>query len=214
MRLDLDGGGMMRKFAAAAALLFFGASQAHAVVVAGASTIRITAGPGADYLQIAEVIANDYDGLNVAPLASFSTLSVYPHATPNYYGPENLVDGVVANSDDLYHSGGTSPSEFVQLSFATPQDLSSLTLYGRVELATYRNIYNVEIRNASGDLLFSQTLDARGGPNLQGPATVTFDRVAAGVPEPGTWAMMLAGFGAAGVGMRRRRMQDMRVRHA
>ena len=32
-------------------------------------------------------------------------------------------------------------------------------------------------------------------------------QLAAGVPEPATWALMLAGFGGAGMAMRRRRRQ-------
>jgi hypothetical protein len=39
--------------------------------------------------------------------------------------------------------------------------------------------------------------------------------VAAAVPEPATWAMMLIGFGAVGFGMRRRRGKEkLRVRYA
>lgn len=34
------------------------------------------------------------------------------------------------------------------------------------------------------------------------------------VPEPGTWAMMLAGFGAVGFAMRRRRKEQPKVRFA
>ena len=34
---------------------------------------------------------------------------------------------------------------------------------------------------------------------------LSITQVAAGVPEPGTWAMMLLGFGAIGVALRRRK---------
>jgi hypothetical protein len=41
---------------------------------------------------------------------------------------------------------------------------------------------------------------------LSGNSTLTISQAAPGaVPEPGTWAMMLVGFGALGVSMRRRR---------
>lgn len=46
-----------------------------------------------------------------------------------------------------------------------------------------------------------------------GPATLTISRAVAAVPEPGTWAMMLIGFGAIGFAVRRRRPTAM-VRHA
>ena len=47
-----------------------------------------------------------------------------------------------------------------------------------------------------------------------GPATLTITRATvAAVPEPGTWAMMLVGFGALGVSVRRRR-QSLRTLQA
>lgn len=51
------------------------------------------------------------------------------------------------------------------------------------------------------------TLNIRGTPGTQNGAlggTVAFSSIAA-VPEPGTWALMLVGFGAIGFSMRRRR---------
>ncbi|MBA2920153.1 PEPxxWA-CTERM sorting domain-containing protein [Sphingomonas sp. MAH-20] len=173
--------------------------EVQAATVIGAKTIRIT-GPASDYLQIAEVVANDYNGINIAPTASTSAFSNYPHPNPVYYGPQNLIDGVVNDPDDLYHSAGTGAGEFAQLTFAAPQNLSSLTLFGRVVLATGRNIYNVEIRNAANGLLYSGTLDAR-----MAPATVAFDLPAPGVPEPATWAMILGGFACLGTALRRRK---------
>lgn len=41
-----------------------------------------------------------------------------------------------------------------------------------------------------------------------GNGTLTISEATAAVPEPATWAMMLLGFGAMGVTMRRRRRQD------
>ena len=34
----------------------------------------------------------------------------------------------------------------------------------------------------------------------------TVDQAVAAVPEPGTWTLMIVGFGAVGYGLRRRRM--------
>jgi hypothetical protein len=44
-------------------------------------------------------------------------------------------------------------------------------------------------------------------------ASISLDTAPA-VPEPGTWAMMLLGFGAMGAAMRSRRKQTVRVRYA
>lgn len=43
--------------------------------------------------------------------------------------------------------------------------------------------------------------------NAQGLAGVTFTRIGGAVPEPGTWAMMLLGFGAVGCALRRTRVR-------
>ena len=45
-------------------------------------------------------------------------------------------------------------------------------------------------------------------------ATYRFTAVAAAVPEPATWAMMMTGFGAIGLGLRRRSKQAVRVAYA
>ena len=41
---------------------------------------------------------------------------------------------------------------------------------------------------------------------VSGNSTLRISQVAAAVPEPGTWAMMLIGFGAVGYSMRRRKV--------
>ena len=45
--------------------------------------------------------------------------------------------------------------------------------------------------------------------NNQGFAGVTFTRIDGAVPEPGTWALMLFGFGAAGIALRSRRKRSV-----
>ena len=44
--------------------------------------------------------------------------------------------------------------------------------------------------------------------SIQDVRQIRLDQVTAAVPEPGTWALMLLGFGAVGVGMRRRRRKS------
>lgn len=44
--------------------------------------------------------------------------------------------------------------------------------------------------------------------------TLIVSAIAAGVPEPATWAMMLTGFGMVGFGMRRRRKRAVSVTYA
>ncbi|MDJ0278961.1 PEPxxWA-CTERM sorting domain-containing protein [Sphingomonas sp. 2R-10] len=48
----------------------------------------------------------------------------------------------------------------------------------------------------------------------QSPVTITVSQSVAAVPEPATWAMMIIGFGAVGIGMRRRAAIRTEVRFA
>ena len=49
---------------------------------------------------------------------------------------------------------------------------------------------------------------------VSGSSTLDISSLAAAVPEPGTWALMIFGFGAIGVAMRRRSMQNVNVGYA
>jgi hypothetical protein len=78
------------------------------------------------------------------------------------------------------------------------------------------------------NIIFTPTLSATGGTIAAGSyeaqgnlgnfralsGTVTASPAAAAVPEPATWAMMLLGFGAIGVGMRSRTRQTVRLKLA
>lgn len=58
------------------------------------------------------------------------------------------------------------------------------------------------VLSASGDA-YGSVLSV--GGDRGNPGSFPFDVAAAAVPEPATWAMMIAGFGIAGVSIRRRR---------
>jgi hypothetical protein len=70
-----------------------------------------------------------------------------------------------------------------------------------------------ELRNLfSQPLLANNVLIVSGnaGSNAAFSGTISFAQAAA-VPEPGTWALMLLGFGAVGFSMRRRRQQGAHI---
>ncbi|WP_254602693.1 PEPxxWA-CTERM sorting domain-containing protein [Sphingomonas bacterium] len=63
-----------------------------------------------------------------------------------------------------------------------------------------------EVRQTAGGA-FIQTANPTPGQSIffQADFAITIDPLAAAVPEAGTWGMMIAGFGLAGVALRRRR---------
>ena len=191
--------------AAIAGLLALGAApQASATTVVGAKSIVIT-NPLPNYLQIAEVIADTFSSLDVA-LASngaiASSSSVFEGSGPGY-----AVDGSFpADYPNLFASATPDAGEFLRSDFASPATLASLTIYGRDGCCSGRDLFSYQIFNSDDQLLASGQLDARlGDSNDNDFATVQFDAPRGNsVPEPTTWALMIAGFGLTGATLRRR----------
>jgi len=78
------------------------------------------------------------------------------------------------------------------IAYAPGAQTSSWTRYTLTALAPTSGAVRVQFTGDSGST-------ARGAPGLDNVM------LEAGVPEPSTWALMIAGFGVAGVGLRRRR---------
>lgn len=183
---------------AAVAAATIAAVPASAVTVANATSIRVTSA-APDYLQIAEVQAFNFGAVNVALGASAVGSSTYDSTST----AGKAIDGNTGGnfySDTIFHSLGGGAGEFLQLSFA-PTSLSSLTIFGRSDCCSQRDIYNVEIFSGV-TLLYSGVLNADTPTHS---ATVLFDAVGGAVPEPASWAMLVAGFGLVGASMRRRK---------
>lgn len=202
--------------AGAALAVSLAAGQAVAATVVGATSITITSALP-NYLQVAELQAFDFGGVNVALAANggvATALSQYDaHMAPEN-GPGEVNDGAFpANYDytynpvvpGVYHSAGAGGDEYLTVTFAAPATLASIAIYGRGDCCQERDIYNVTIRGANNEVLFSGQLDAR----TSGSASIGFDQPQTGgaVPEPATWAMMVIGFGGAGALLRRRQMR-------
>lgn len=179
------------------------ASGANAATLIGAKVIHITSGLNS-YIQVAEVVAVQAGTGSDVALASkggtASALNQFAGST----GPANAIDGVYPSSyPNIYHSvGGTS--DYLDVTLASPSDLSSLTIYGRLDGGQDRDVYGVSIFNMAGARIYSGVLDGRlaGGHGT----TVVFS---AGVPEPAAWAFILLGIGALGVAMRRARRAQL-----
>lgn len=186
--------------AAIASVAFAGASAAGAVTVIGATTIHIT-NANSTYLQIAEVVATQFGtGIDKA-LASQGGVASAPDAyAPGFSDPIKAIDGNTGGNyytDTIYHSAGGNG--FLDVTLAAPTTLSSLTLFGRTDCCSDRDVYNVSISNAGGTVLYSGRLDA----STTHSATVTFDAPSV-VPEPAMWGLMIVGFGLTGFAARRR----------
>ncbi|THD65304.1 PEPxxWA-CTERM sorting domain-containing protein [Phenylobacterium sp.] len=204
--------------AIAATILAAGSGPAAAATVLDAKTVTITSAlndvgepyynPGDAYIQVSEVVADNFSATDVALSSNGGTAT----AASNYQGSDytgKAIDGIYPQEySDIYHSAGTGTGEFLTISFSSPEDLSSLSIYGRgttgsPSCCTERDVYNYSIFNSAGALITSGQLDAR---NLDHVATIDFD-APGGVPEPAAWALMIGGFGLAGAALRRQRAQ-------
>ena len=186
------------------------ASSAQAATVIDAKTIKLTTAGGV-VLQVGELVALDFLGTDVA-LASEGAVATANQVYSDAYGgqntgPQNAIDGVMPfyrsyyDNPTFFHA--LNPAGFLNVTLAAPKNLASLSIYGRTDCCSERDIYNVEIFNSSNVSIFSGRLDARNSDHV---ATVTFDKPAGGVPEPASWALMIMGFGASGALLRRRRL--------
>lgn len=190
----------MNKFGIVAGLLLSATATlpALATSIVGATEIKITnALP--DYLQVAELQAFNFAATNVA-LATNGGIASASSTYSGFSTPDKAIDGNTGGNyytDTIFHSAGSSGAEFLDVMFAS-SNLSSVTIFGRTDCCSQRDVYNIQIFNAAGMSIYSGRLDATAGP-----ATVTFSPAA--VPEPAGLALLGVGVGVVGSVTRLRR---------
>lgn len=128
-----------------------------------------------------------------------------PSSNPDSFTSSALVGNQIFFNAVAGNFGGTAGTANINFGTNLIADLNilssnlgqtQLSLIGGGDLFTgpaSNPVFNIGTFNLSGGF-------------TAGPATLTITRAAvAAVPEPATWAMMLVGFGAMGVSLRRRR---------
>ena len=183
---------ILRRAAAIGATLVAGLGAAHAAVL-GVARIEITTTNG-DYTQIAEVVAMS-GGQDVALAATATASSMI--SDWDLAPASNAIDG---NTGGDFYADGIYHGEFgdvLTISFnGATFDLDALTIYGRTDCCTERDVYTVKLFGIDGAVLFEQS-------NLAANGGAVSANIASAVPVPG--AFLLFGPAIAGLAAARRR---------
>ena len=197
-------------------LLTLAAASTLAVAVASPATAAITVRAGAGFVQPAEnVLANTtMSGTTVMGNTNQTNTAVNvtsnePITTSSSNGQSRFVavDGSPLDQATIALTGGGTFTSAEFNLFNAASDTSSVTIFVNGVAQTF-NIGNGQnffgFSATSGDTITSIAFNTNGS-GVADLRQVRVGGVAAAVPEPGTWALMLLGFGAVGVSMRRRR---------
>jgi len=153
------------------------------------------------WLQVSEVVALETGTGNDLALtsagATASGSSNWPGSSPN-----NSINGIApASFPNIFHSNENNGSSFLNIVLASASELDSITLFGRTDCCSFRDIYNLDIYNDADELLFSATdLNATG---LTHSVFIELPDTAVSVPEPTSIALL--GLGLIGLSIARKK---------
>lgn len=131
------------------------------------------------WLQIAEVIAT---GTGTGSDVALATNGTTATATSNYAAtdPASTIDGAYpASYPNIWHSGSQNGHDYLDAIFATAAELDSISIWGRGDGYSDRDLYDVYLYNSSHTLLFTEL-----GADARTAGFVTFSLPSTNVPEP------------------------------
>jgi hypothetical protein len=135
-------------------ILFFNICDAGGLP--NVSSIKITSSVG-DNLQVSEVIAKETgtgDDLALRSKGATATGSTLYQGSPD--SPDYAIDGIGPSAyPNIFHSATKSSCESLLVKLASPSSIDTLTIYGRTDQCSERDVYNVELLDILGNTLFS-----------------------------------------------------------
>jgi len=144
------------------AFIFVTLSSAHAAVDNVTNiVISSSSSSGSDVIQMAEVIAieanSGVDLANSGLGASISSTGIYNNNSR--YSADNAIDGNTAAGNDAlsnYYHSLAAPDQSLTITFPNPVSLVQLRLVGRTDCCSNRDVYDVILTNAAGDVVAQQ----------------------------------------------------------
>jgi len=196
--------GAFLKILAGTALAFAGAIPAAAAQLITGSQISIGGSVITNTADASQATALDFTSGTTSNGALPGTLSTYNGGATGSFAGLFCAGSCGTINDIASLMVGASASPFFTLTNGVTFSLSNIT---SIDRSTAGILGFMGTGVFSGNISGS-AFDATPGVfsfSTQGGNVTTFSASTVAVPEPGTWALMLLGFGGIGVAMRRRR---------